>query len=674
MKLTIDFETRSPVDLKACGMYVYAQHPDTDVICLSVLEHGQKRPFIWFPEWVYILFDVDRQDHVLTDDGLATLLNTADTIAAHNAPFERCIHRWVMGRYGFEDIPTKKWRDTAAKAAAHALPRSLGQVCKVLGLDQQKDDRGHKVMLKMCKPRKPRKAEREADLDWEDNYYWHEGQEDFEILVEYCRQDTLAEYALDKALPDLKPFEQELWFYDQKINDRGIYADTGMIASIMDKLGTYEAELLHEISQLTYGDVTSVRQVAKTLEWMQVRGLELPDLQKGTVALALERKNLDPKVRRLLEIRQALGKSSVSKYTRMTEMTANDSRIHGTMLYHGASTGRWAGRGIQPQNMPRGTLNDWVEEALDEFATGTLAGIHTLFGCPMEAGSSCLRAVLGAEPGNILYCSDFSNIEGRVLAWLASEDWKLEAFRAFDRGSGPDLYKVAAAGIYGVGVDEVTKDQRQVGKVAELALGYAGGVRAFQAMASGYGLKISDEEAEATKNAWREKNSRIKDLWYKLEDATVNAVYTGRVVDLGFVKFGTTGRFLYAKLPSGRYLAYCDPDIRQVTTPWGAEKDALTFMGMNSMTNQWTRQTLYGGLWAENLTQAIARDFLAEGIRRLEIHGYPVVLHVHDEVVSEMPEGSGSLNEFNDILAIVPAWAEGCPISVEGWEGKRYKK
>ena len=395
--------------------------------------------------------------------------------------------------------------------------------------------------------------------------------------------------------------------------------------------------------------------------------MKIPDLRKATVTEFLAKKSLPDKVRRCLEIRQSLSKSSTAKFKAMLGREHNN-RICDTLMYHGASTGRWTARGIQPQNLPRGSFKD-VDFCIELIKQKDANGIEMLFGDLMDSISTCIRAAICAPEGSVLICADFSSIEARVLAWLADEQKVLDSFV-----SGLDLYKVAATSIYGKNYEEITKAERQIGKVSVLALGYQGGVGAFQAMANGYGVKVDNDVAQGIVDSWRNGHQKIKQFWWNTEKAAVDAVEKGEACRVGKTIWATVNNFLHCRLPSGRVLSYYKPYLEMTLTPWKKMKNVLHFTGVDTYSKKWSDQTTYGGKLVENVCQAVARDFMAEAMLRVEKAGYKTVLTVHDEIVVEMEEGKGSLEELENLMSVVPEWGLGCPIEAEGWIGKRYRK
>lgn len=685
MILHIDFETRSTLELPEVGVHKYATHASTDVWCMGYA-FDDEDPWLWAPGSGLIVASVER--HV-ADGGLVT---------AHNAAFELQIWNNIMvPRYGWPVLKPSQVRCTMAQAYAMALPGSLEKAAAAVGIQQQKDLKGGRLMLQMSRPK---------GFDVLGDPVWWDDEDKRQQLYEYCKQDVRVEQALGARLLPLSPDEQALWELDYAINERGLYLDQPAIISAMAIIEREQRRLEGEIRRRTESAVGSPAEVAALTRWVRDQGVELDGLAKSDVVELLHRDELPAHVRAVLRIRQEYAKTSTAKLNRMRDAASADGRIRFTMQYHGAGTGRWAGRRVQPHNMPRPSISHQaVEEILDLLPTTTperaIELLDLYYGEPMSMISDCLRGLICAAPGKTLVAGDFSNIEGRVLAWLAGEEWKLNAFRAFDAGTGPDIYKLSYSKSFGVPVSDITKDQRQIGKVQELALGYQGGVGAFQTMARGYGVKVTDERANEIKQLWRDSHPRVVSYWYDLERAALEAVsHPGAKVVVSrpkqyemdpsasaarqneilvsygrpVIAFIVKGSFLFAKLPSGRMLTYPYPTLKAIETPWGEMKEQLHYWHVDGLTNKWEETHTYGGKLAENLTQAVARDVLAEAITRVSRLGYDVNLHVHDEVVAEMPENADWLENLLTQMKVLPAWATGLPVAAEGWQGSRYRK
>jgi len=658
MILHIDFETRSTLELPEVGVHKYATHASTDIWCMG-WAFDDEEPAIWTPgvaPWPAII-------HHVRDGGLVT---------AHNAAFELQIWNNIMvPRYGWPVLKPSQVRCSMACCYAMALPGSLEKAAAAVGIQQQKDLKGGRLTLQMSRPK---------GFDLLGDPIWWDDEDKRQTLYEYCQQDVRVEQALGARLLPLSPDEQALWELDYAINERGLYLDQPAIISAMAIIEREQRRLEGEIRRRTESAVGSPAEVAALTRWVRGQGVELDGLAKSDVVELLHRDELPAHVRAVLRIRQEYAKTSTAKLNRMRDAASADGRIRFTMQYHGAGTGRWAGRRIQPHNLPRSTVShEAIEEMLDYIPTTTpersIEWLDLYYGEPMSMISNCLRGLICAAPGKTLVAGDFSNIEGRVLAWLAGEEWKLNAFRAFDAGTGPDIYKLSYSKSFGVPVDEITKDQRQIGKVQELALGYQGGVGAFQTMARGYGVKVTDERANEIKQLWRDSHPRVVSYWWDLERAALEAVsHPGAKVSVRQTTFVKRGSFLFAKLPSGRMLTYPYPTLKAIETPWGEMKEQLHYWHVDGLTNKWEETHTYGGKLAENLTQAVARDILAEAITRVSRLGYDVCLSVHDEVVAEMPEGAEWLENLLTQMKVLPAWATGLPVAAEGWQGSRYRK
>ena len=668
MKLTIDFETRSAAPLKKCGAAAYAAHDTTEVICLALKTQGNE-PVLWFSPKFREAQKFFGPEELVDDEGVWHLMERADILEAHNAQFEYFIWKYVMPKYGFKMFDSRKLRCSAAKAAMFGLPRDLAGACAAINVPQQKDIEGSKLMLRLCKPRAARKIEMLNDPDWEHKLYWHGTPEEFAREGRYCMQDVRAEESLSDALPDLPEYEQRVWQWDLMVNDRGIRIDIPAVEAIVSCIEEHSAKLKRGFSRLT--GLQSPTQRDATLKHLLALGVQMDGLTAADVEHALATTENET-AKEILAIRQSLSKSSTAKYNAFRNSVCPDDRVRGALMYHGAGTGRWSGRLIQPQNFPRGAFSN-VDECIELFKRRDLESVKLWFGDPMVAASTCLRGMIIPEDGKTFVCADYSSIEGRVLAWLAGEKTALDVY-----WKGRDPYKVnAAAAIYGVPYDEVTKKQRQVGKVAELALGYQGSIGAFNAMAVNYGVTLPETEVKEIVTAWRNHHPETVALWRELENACIMAVKSpGSTFVYRSARFcvrnihGTP--FLAMRLPSGRCLWYCRPRIAVKMTSWGKDKPVVAFDGVDGYTRKWCEQYLYGGLLAENLTQATARDILVNGMLNAEKHDYPIVMHVHDEAIAEV--GYGLVPMFEQYLCELPPWASGLPIKAEGWEGNRYKK
>jgi len=681
-KLTIDLETRSRTKLTgpkvARGLYPYAEDPSTDVLCVALKWNDEPvKLFVPSEKWIKLLAATVTgkmwiaDGTLLTWDQVADMVNRADIIEAHNVNFERQLWFHVVHRrYGLPDLPRIKLRCSAAKAATVAIPRDLLGACNVMGTEVKKDEEGKRVMMKMCKPRTPTKNNPSE---------WHEDPSDFAKLCRYCMTDVDAEHSLSEKLPEMPEYEQALFLLDMAINERGIYCDLEAIDKATAMVTQNEGNLLPEIQAITRGQVTSTRQTEEFRQWAWRQGLKLPDLKKYTLEDALK-EELPAYLHRAVEIRQALSMTSVSKADTMKRWACSDRRIRGAMMYHGASTGRWAGKGIQPQNYPRNAFND---EEFEEFISSDLQWVNMLYGSAQLAASRALRGMLCAAPGNSLLCADYSGIESRVLAWLACDEDKMNVFR-----TGKDPYLYAASAIYGKSYEDLEAakkegkcPERKIGKVVELASGYQGWVGAFASMADNYGIVVPEEEAKKAVSAWRDKHPSIVAFWHGLMAAAVNTVKSGKEHSYGRIKFLIKDRWLCMRLPSGRLLYYYDPYTYQAEDKYGRLRDTISFWGYKTDKDggvkQWQQLHLYGGLLAENATQAVARDILVNGMFHVEQSGYPIVMHVHDEAVAEIPTPADPeyhIKEFERLLCVLPAWAEGLPLSAEGWCGRRYRK
>lgn len=635
MVVSVDFETRSAVDLRKTGVYKYASDPSTDIWCMAYKAPWSDDVQVWLPG--------DEMDTYLEDWIMAGGL-----LSAWNANFERTIWNEIMvGRYQWPRTNIKQWRCTMAQASAMGLPRSLGQAAAVLGVEEQKDKTGAALMLRMARPRK---------VNADGSYTWWNTKDKLDTLVEYCRQDVRTELSVAEALHAMPDSERRLYQLDQRINDRGVGLDVDLVHRVKELANNASLEIDAEIQRLTKGQVKAATNAMDLTAWLNAHGIRAKSVDKQTVGRLLSFDRLHPVIREVLKLRQNGAKSSTAKYDAMLHAVNADGRMRGLLVYHGAATGRWSGKLVQPQNFPRPQKKqDELDEIIAKLKAGEDVSEH---GAGTVLASDLLRSMLVADEGHRLMFADYSAIEARVLAWVAGQSDLVETFR-----KGGDVYKEMASAIYNASVDSVTDGQRQVGKMAILGCGYGMGGKRFAEQCATMGIRVDEDEAKRIVAVYREKNNRIAQYWRDVENDFVEMVKdAGRV---GSVKL---------PLPSGRSLTYHNPRIIQRETPWGAMRDTAQVDTLNSVTRQWTSQIIWGGLLTENVVQATARDMMATAMMALELKGYNVILSVHDEIICEVPDDFGSLDEMIDIMTQVPAWAEGCPINAEGKEGKRYRK
>lgn len=688
MDLYLDTETFGEEPIKN-GAHRYAEKSE---ILLVALAEDDKPVDVW-----------DTQDLPDWRAELQAKIDAASKVCIHNSAFDRT----VLRHHGVT-IPVEKIVDTMVLALQHGLPGSLGQLCDVLGVEQDKakDKDGKKLIQLFTKPRpknmKLRRATRETHPD------------EWQRFIEYARLDVDAMRSVYRRTPRWNDLESErsLWRIDQDTNDSGVAVDVELARSALAAFGRASGSLAALTAELTGGLVTATTQRNKLIAYLRENhDFVTADMTKGSVDFFLRDGSIKSEVRKLLEIRQQAAATSPSKYKALLSAVSSDGRLRGTLQFCGAArTGRDAGRIFQPQNLPR--TPDWFDADVQEITISAIkADCEDLIWTNVsERCSMSVRGCLLAGPGKKLSIADLSNIEGRVIAWGAGEQWKLDAFKLYDQGLGPDLYKVTAGRILGKDPSEVTKEERQLqGKTPELAGAYQGGVGAYRTMGGPVFEAMDDATIKEIVKSWRKAHPRTVAFWYDLERACKAAIrspgesFAVRDMAVFDVMPDQTGRkWLRMRLPSGRYLCYPDPAVEQEICercdgdgeiPFvheGVERimkcphcggsgtqgwEQIYYSGVNRYTRKWSRISTYGGKLAENWTQAVSRDVFFSGMKRAYNAGYRIVLRVHDELVTEVPiDGELSWQGLAKCMATNPSWTAGLPLNADGFDALRYRK
>lgn len=656
--LSIDLETYSSVPIGKAGTQKYIASPDFEILLFAYSLDGS--PVVC----------VDFAQGEMLPQEIANALTSPDYIKhAYNAPFEwGCLSKYV-GR----QLPPEQWRCTMFHGLYAGYTAGLEATGRALGLaeDKRKLNTGKALIRYFCVPCAPSKANGMRTRN-----YPHHNPERWQLFKEYCCQDVVTEMEIERRLSAIlvPDFVQKEWETDLIINSRGVAVDMEMVEGALELGATVRNSLMTEAMQISgLNNPNSVKQLAAWLE--EETGEEVAALRKDTVAKMLARDDNSPQVQRMLEIRQELGKTSTKKYDAIEVAVCPDGRVRGLLQFYGANrTGRWAGRLVQVQNLPR-TYTEPLELARELVKGRNLNALKAIYGSIPDTLSQLIRTAFIAPPGHILIDADFSAIEARVISWLAGEEWRLEVFRTHGK-----IYEASASQMFGVPLELIKKGNpeyalRQKGKVAELALGYQGSTGALINMGA-LDMGIPEEDLPDIVTRWRDANRRIRDLWYKMDAAAVQIITQGGAVGVNNVVIAREFNYeqgtdcMTITLPSGRKLYYIEPQIGQ--NQWGSP--SISYMGMDQTTKKWKRIETYGGKLVENCVQAIARDCLAQAIEHLEAAGLPVIFHIHDEVVIDCPPNAATLEDVVKIIAQPIPWAPDLPLGADGWVGQFFKK
>ena len=641
--LEADIESFSDVDLVKCGVYAYADSPAFEILLFAYSFDGGETQIIDLAQGEKFPAEVEE-----------AIFDVSVTKTAYNANFERTCLSKYFGRY----IPPESWHCSAVQAAMLALPRSLEDVGRVLGLDEQKMKEGKDLIKYFCVPCKPTKANggRMRNLPCHAPEKW-------ELFKTYCKRDVDVEKSIRRKLHNfpIPESEMELYRLDQHINDRGVLVDMGLVEQAIACERLHKEIVTKRAYELT--GLENPNSVAQLKGWLGDMGMEAESLSKKAVAEMIA--ETDGEVEELLRLRLMLAKTSVKKYEAIERSACSDGRVHGMLMFYGANrSGRWSGKNVQLHNLPKNYLPD-LELARDLVKQGRFEDIELLYDSTPNVLSELIRTAFIPKQGCRFVVADFSAIEARVLAWLSGEQWRLDVFTSHGK-----IYEASASSMFHVPMEEITKGStlRQKGKLAELGLGFGGAAGALISMGA-LDMGLTEEELPPLVAAWRKANPHITQFWWDVDAAAIKAVTEKQKTKVGKIIFEYKSGILFITLPSGRKLSYVKP--RMAVNKFG--RDGLTYEGI-SENKKWSRIETYGPKLVENIVQGTARDLLAEAMLRVEKKGYPIVMHCHDEIIAEVPEGSGSVDEMCEIMAVQPTWAEGLPLRADGFECRFYKK
>ena len=641
--LAADIESFSDVDLVKCGVYAYADSPAFEILLFAYSFDGGETQIIDLAQGERLPAEVEE-----------AIFDVSVTKTAYNANFERTCLSKHFGRY----IPPESWHCSAVQAAMLALPRSLEDVGRVLGLDEQKMKEGKELIRYFCVPCKPTKANggRIRNLP-------RHAPEKWELFKTYCKRDVDVEKSIRRKLHNfpIPESEMELYRLDQRINDRGVLVDMGLVRNAVSCEHLHKEVVTKRAYELT--GLENPNSVAQLKGWLGDMGMEAESLSKKAVAEMIA--ETDGEVEELLRLRLLMAKTSVKKYEAMERSVCSDGRVHGMLMFCGANrTARWSGKIVQIQNLPKNYLPD-LELARDLVKQGRFEDIELLYDSTPNVLSELIRTAFIPKPGCRFVVADFSAIEARVLAWLSGEQWRLDVFTSHGK-----IYEASASSMFHVPMEEITKTSplRQKGKLAELGLGFGGAAGALISMGA-LDMGLTEEELPPLVAAWRKANPHITQFWWDVDAAAIKAVREKQKTKVGKIIFEYKSGILFITLPSGRKLSYVKP--RMAVNKFG--RDGLTYEGI-SENKKWSRIETYGPKLVENIVQGTARDLLAEAMLRVEEKGYPIVMHCHDEIIAEMPEGTGSVDEMCEVMAVQPEWAEGLPLRADGYQCSFYQK